>query len=356
MAPRCRSGRYAPRWSDSALALLALVAIGATGAQRADSELILRPGGNGTLASADLFRLQVSLNGQVQPDEWFSPRTGAYSTVSDGTKYWFDRGDALVYGRYRSGGEHALYHGDHEYLRAISSPNIFFRTSSLLALIYVRGHEIGGNPKPTFKASTDHGRTVLELHAFTTHDDGSTTPFDYRVTVVERITLSEARHRGLLHGKAKPTSTTWESRPGTPSRLGLAGYWLGSRSGTHVAVMVEEKSKEANGGAPESYLVWYAAPSPACAMRDGIAGKNHWWPGLRSNDCDEWMITTSRPGVTPNLDSQRSRSTTGRRPRCSWASRTSSSTCARRTRSSRSRRTRWYRRHASSRSRSRSGA
>jgi hypothetical protein len=286
----------------SALALLALVAIGATGAQRGDSELILRPGATGTLASTDLFRLQVSVNGQARPDEWLSPRTGAYSTVLNGTKYWFDRGEALVYGRYRFGGERALYHGDHEYLRAISSPHIFFRTGSMLALIYVRGHEIGGDPKPTFKASTHHGRTVLALHAFKTHDDGSTDPFDYRVTVVERITLSEARHRGLLHGTVKPTSTTWQSRPGTPSRLGLAAYWLGHRSGAHVAVMVAEKSKEA--GAPESYLVWYAAPSADCAMRDGTAGKNHWWPGLRSNDCDEWMITTLRPEETPNLDSQ----------------------------------------------------
>jgi hypothetical protein len=82
---------------------------------------------------------------------------------------------------------------------------------------------------------------VIEPHASYPHDSGASDPLDYRVTVVELISLSEARRRGLLHGKVKPASTTWQSRPGAPSRTGLAAYWLGPRVGTHVPVMVEEE-------------------------------------------------------------------------------------------------------------------
>jgi hypothetical protein len=270
-----------------------------------DSALILQPGPKGTLASTDVFRVQVSLNGQALPEEWTSPGTGAYSTVIRGTKYWFDRGDALIYRRSDLGGARALYHGDHAYLRALSSQDIDFRTGALLAFIYLSGagDKIQGDPKPTFKASIDNGRTVLELHAFYPHDSGGPDPLDYRVTVVERITLSEARHRGLLQGKVEPTSTTWQSRPGTPSRLGILAYWLGPRSGAHVAVMVDEKSETA--AALASYLVWYAAPSSDCAMRDRTAGKNHWWPGLRGNDCDEWKVTTTAAGSKTHMTGPR---------------------------------------------------
>jgi hypothetical protein len=285
--------------------LLAVVALGASGAAGADSELTLRPGPKGTLASTDLFRLQVSLNGQTLPEEWTSPGTGAYSTVIQGTKYWFDRGDALIYRRPDDGGARALYHGDHEYLRAFSSRDIDFRTGAALVLVYVSGagDKVQGDPKPSFKASTEHGRTVIELHASYPHDNGASDPLDYRVTVVERISLSEARKRGLLHGKVKPTSTTWQSRPGAPSHTGLEPYWLGARVGRDVAVMVEERGESADD--PASYLTWYAAPSSVCAMRDGTAGKNHWWPGLGGNNCDEWEITTTAAGSNAHMSGPR---------------------------------------------------
>jgi hypothetical protein len=286
-----------------AIALLAAVAIAAAGAARGDSELILRTGPKGTLASTDLFRLQVSLNGEALPEEWTSPGTGAYSTVIEGTKYWFDRGDALVYRRPDLGGARALYHGDHEYLRALSSRDIDFRTGAALVLAYLYRVKIHGSPDPTFTASTVSGHTELELRGSYPHETGDPSPMNYQVKIVERMTLSEARKRGLLHGNVKPTSTTWQSRPGQPSRLGLKAYWLGARSGAHVAVMVEEKGEDADDLA--SFLVWYAAPSSVCAMRDGTAGKNHWWPGLGGNTCDEWQVTTTAAGSTTHMTGPR---------------------------------------------------
>jgi hypothetical protein len=279
------------------LSLLVVLTMGAAEGRRADAGLVLIPGAKGTLASTDVFRLQVSLNGQALPDEWTSPATGAYSTTINGTKYWFDRGDALIARRPDLGGTRALYHGDHAYLRALSSRDIEFRTGSLLVWIYLlgKGDQVQGDPKPTFKASTKDGRTVIELHAFYTHETTSPDPMNYRVTVVEHITLAEARHRGLLQGRVKPTSTTWESRPGTPARAAGAVYWLGPRVGSHVAVMTEETKLPAD--SESSYLVWYAAPSSVCGMRDGTAGKNHWWPGLGGNNCEEWEVSTPANGV-----------------------------------------------------------
>jgi hypothetical protein len=277
-----------------ALALLASVAAGAASGKSDDSGLILLPGPNGTSRSMDVFRLSVRLSGHTLADEWTSPGTGDYSMRVGSTKYWFDRGDAIVDRRPESGGARALYHG---YLRAVSSREFFFRPGAAIVRAYLAGvtPAIPDEPKTTFEASTDNGRSVLELGFRMPATGGGTSPMNFRITVAERITLAEARGRGLFTGKARPTSTTWESQPGAASRLGLAAYWLGRRLRRHAAVMVHEETR--TGQLPPAYVVWYAAPAPGCPMRDFTAGKNDWWPGLDNDACDTWAITTWAAGT-----------------------------------------------------------
>ena len=60
---------------------------------------------------------------------------------------------------------------------------------------------------------------MIHLHDTYPLDSGESAPLDYRVTVAERVTLAEARERGLFRSSAKPLSTTWVARPATrPAR------------------------------------------------------------------------------------------------------------------------------------------
>jgi hypothetical protein len=271
------------------------VAVGAAGREGGDSDFILHPGAAGTSRSTDMFRLEVSLNGRPPVEEWTSPGTGDYSTELGNTKYWFDRDDALIDRRSDFGGVRDLYHGDHGYLRALSKRDFWFLPGSAIVREFLSGvaPPIPDDPETTLRASTVDGHSVLELSYSAPRTGGGTIRLNWRVEVAERITLSEARRRGLFASTVTPTSTTWESRPGTASRLGLAAYWLGPRIKGHVAVMVREHTKTKQSLA--AYSVWYAAPASGCPMRDFTAGKNNWWPGLDNDGCDTWQIATWAP-------------------------------------------------------------
>jgi hypothetical protein len=271
------------------------VVVGAASRGRADSGLILRPGPAGTSRSTDMFRLQVSLNGRAPVEEWTSPGTGDYSTEFGNTKYWFDRGDALIDRRSDFGGARDLYHGEHGYLRAVSTRDFYFLPGSAIVREFLSGvvPPIPDDPETTLSASSVDGHSVLELRYNSPRAGGGTIRLNWRVEVVERITLSQARRRALFSGMPAPSSTTWESRPGTASRLGLAAYWLGPRLKGHAAVMVREHTKTKQRQA--AYSVWYAAPASGCPMRDFTAGKNNWWPGLDNDGCDTWQIATWAP-------------------------------------------------------------
>jgi hypothetical protein len=273
----------------AAVAIGATVALAATSGRRSDPGLVLHPGAKGTLASTDVLRLKVSLNGHALPDEWTSPATGAYSTTIEGTRYWMDGTTALILARPENGGPRALVHGDHSYLRALSGGDLDFRPGGALVGAYLAK---GAHPKQ-FTAAEEDGHTVLELHASYPYDNGDSAPLDYRVSVAERISLSEARTRGLFASKAKPTSTSWQSRPGASSRLGLAVYWLGPRSGDHLAALVRETTKTQED--PPSYLVHYVKPSAACGGPSATAGRHDWWPGIPSDTCWNWRVVSSAP-------------------------------------------------------------
>jgi hypothetical protein len=271
------------------------VAVGAASSGRADSGLILHAGPAGTSRSTDVFRLKVSLDGRPPVEEWMSPGTGDYSTEFGNTKYWLDRDDALIDRRSDFGGVRDLYHGDHGYLRAVSSRDFYFLPGSAIVRGFLSGvaPRLPDEPEVTSSASTVDGHSVLVLSYASPRTGGGTIRLNWRVEVVERIRLSEARRRGLFASTVTPTSTTWESRPGTGSRLGLAAYWLGPRIKGHAAVMVREHTKTKQSHA--AYSVWYAAPASGCPMRDFTAGKNNWWPGLDNDGCDTWNITTWAP-------------------------------------------------------------
>lgn len=149
-------------------------------------------------------------------------------------------------------------------------------------IVALRQHFDGGNSDSLKIKEKDGGRAFdVDLHFGT--DTGSVR-IRYTVEVRDRISLAEARDRGLLRPLSGHVVGEFrQSPPGTPPHFGQRAYWFGPTFGEAKAVTaLEQRGGDPFRGEPEQgtkYTTMYRLPASAAPAAASVntAGT---YPGL----------------------------------------------------------------------------
>ena len=230
------------------------------------------------------------------PHEWWSPRTGVYRADHSSAREGFDAvydGTSITR---RKQGRVFRIEGERAMLRYLVSHESFFE---LPAIAPVRQY-VRGDRSTAMRVTPTRGGRAFGV-VFTFHGDTATTQIRYSVEVRSRLTLDEARHRGLLQAlEGRVAGQLQQSRPGTAPHFGEAAFWFGSRfGGAHAVTALEQR-----GGDPvlmderrgTTYTTMYRLPGPV---------RRPWYPGLGPQQPIEVRVEcrAKEPNQLPGLSS-----------------------------------------------------